>query len=230
MKKFLTTKTPTIIVALLCFLFNLIFLITINYSGAKASLWIGYAFVNVSFIIMICLTLFVKLKSTTVQYDVIPIFSFTFVYFVVSLIANIIIIAVNSENVKAVIIVNAIILVFYAILLIIAFRSFSRVAEVTEKRKEQVSYFGDIRTKVAALVSYAQDEEVSSALQKLETSLKYSSTASTPKTVEYDARLKSFVDQLEAMIMAEDDKEEILKIIKQASVTLDIRNRQLMLP
>jgi len=230
MFKFIRSKASTLIVAAIMVLFNVIFLVCVDFENSKASRWIGYGFINMAFIIALCLTLFVKARHGVLVDNFMPMFSYTSGYLFINLIANIIFMAVNAENVKPVIIVNLILLVFYIILFIVAASHVSRVSEVVEKREKQISNFDEITVKIYALKDMSSDEEIKAAIGKLSDRLRYSSSSSSQKSAKYEQRLDELADNITEMIAGGADKDEIIAMIKTADTVLTTRNHMVSMP
>lgn len=229
MLKFIRSKASTLIIAALFILFNVIFFLCVNLEESNASRWVAYGFIDLSFVIAICLTLFLKMPKGVFVDNAMPMISYTLTYFLINLIANIIFIAVNAETVIPAVIVNTIILVFYIILFIVAVSHISRVSEVVEKRGKQISAFDGITVKVYSLKDMCADEEVKVAIEKLTERLRYSSSASTPKSAQYEQQLDQLTDSLVEMIAGGADKDEIIKTVNKTNSVLSIRNHMLMM-
>lgn len=232
MKKFLTTKTTLIIVGLVALLFNVIFWAIVGSAlghdrAVRATLWISYAFVMVAFVVAAGVT-FVKPKTKNASIALIPFFYATLGYMGVTLVLNIIFMAINTNNEVGWIfdlVLNAIAIIFFAIVLVLAYKHFSRVDDLLEKKHERVEKHFDLSGKVSSLLSLAENDEVKAALVDFRRSLNFSSSASNEKTAEADQKLAEELDNLEIMIKSNASVEEQLRAVKFAKVALDERNR-----
>lgn len=232
MKKFLTTKTTLIIVGLVALLFNVIFWAIVGSAlghnrDTYATLWISYAFVMVAFVVAAGVT-FIKPKTKNASIALIPFFYATLGYIGVTLVLNIIFMAINTNNEVGWIfdlVLNAITIIFFAIVLVLAYKHFSRVDDLLEKKHERVEKHFDLSGKVSSLLSLAENDEVKAALVDFRRSLNFSSSASNEKTAEADQKLAEELDNLEIMIKSNASVEEQLRAVKFAKVALDERNR-----
>lgn len=232
MKKFITTKTTLIIVGLVALLFNVVFWAIVGSAlghnrATGATLWISYAFVMVAFVVAAGVT-FIKPKTKNASIALIPFFYATLGYMAVTLILNIIFMAINTSKEVGWIfdlVLNAIAIIFFAIVLVIAYKHFSRVDELLEKKHERVEKHFDLSGKVSSLISLAEQDEVKAALVDFRRSLNFSSSASNEKTAEADQKLAEELDNLEIMIKSNASVEEQLRAVKFAKVALDERNR-----
>ena len=232
MKKFITTKTTLIIVGLVTLLFNIIFWAIVGTSlgeGHKmgATLWISYAFVMVAFLAAASVT-FVRPKTKNASIALIPFFYATVAYMGVALVINAIFMFINTSNKAGWIIdlvINSIIIVIFAIVLVLAYKHFSRVDDLLEKKHERVERHFDLSGKVSSLIALAEQADVKAALVDFRRSLNFSSSASNEKTAEADQKLADELDNLEILIKSNASVEEQLRAVKFAKVALDERNR-----
>ena len=232
MKKFITTKTTLIIVGLVALLFNVVFWAIVGSAlghnrATGATLWISYAFVMVAFVVAAGVT-FVKPKTKNASIALIPFFYATLGYMGVTLVLNIIFMAINTNKEVGWIfdlVLNSIAIIFFAIVLVLAYKHFSRVDDLLEKKHERVEKHFDLSGKVSSLLSLAEHDEVKAALVDFRRSLNFSSSASNEKTAEADQKLAEELDNLEIMIKSNASVEEQLRAVKFAKVALDERNR-----
>lgn len=228
MQKFLKSKTPLLIVVLLCVLFNLIFFVSVPYDKAKATLWIGYAFIMLSFLILGGVAGFFKLKSKNTMTTIWPLMCTLTGYFAVSFVLNFILMLVNSEEVKAALVLNFVVLILAAIIFVIALRSFSRVSENTEKREKRVRELRTTVIKIGSLVYLSKNDEVTKAINKLKQNASYSSSAGTPETEEYEQQLDAQIEIIRQLLNNNADKADVLQAIKEAESILKTRNQMLL--
>ena len=232
MKKFITTKTTLIIVGLVALLFNVVFWAIVGSAlghnrATGATLWSSYAFVMVAFVVAAGVT-FVKPKTKNASIALIPFFYATLGYMGVTLVLNIIFMAINTNKEVGWIfdlVLNSIAIIFFAIVLVLAYKHFSRVDDLLEKKHERVEKHFDLSGKVSSLLSLAEHDEVKAALVDFRRSLNFSSSASNEKTAEADQKLAEELDNLEIMIKSNASVEEQLRAVKFAKVALDERNR-----
>lgn len=232
MKKFLTSKVALIIVGLLAVLFNIVFwaIVGSELGAGKqmgTTLWLSYGMVMVSFIVCGAVT-FIKPGSKSATVAMFPLIFVTWVYFGVCLIMNMIFMFVNTNEKGgyiADIVLNAILLVIYAIAMVVAYKYFSRVNTIFEKKQERVERHFNWSSKISSLISLAEHDEVKVALVEFRRIMNYSSSGSNEKTADADAKLEEELDNLEVLIKSGAPVEEQMRAVKFARVALDERNR-----
>lgn len=228
MSNFIKTKTPLLIVCLIFLLFNILFFVCVPLQDGKAGVWIGYSFIVVSFLIFGGLAGFFHLKSKNTLTTIWPLMYSTSGYFVLSLILNIILIIVNSENVTVGIVLNVVLLIFYAIAFLISFKSFLRVSDNTERREARVNELRSTEIKVNSLSFLTSDTEIKQAILKFKENVSYSSSAKTEEMEEYDQQLDEAIETIKQLLTTECGKDSILKAIEKAEQILKVRNQTLM--
>ena len=232
MKKFITGKTPLIVVGLIALLFNVIFWAIVGSElGAGKSmgitLWISYAMVMVAFVVAGAIT-FIKPGTKSATLALAPMIYSTYLYVLVSLILNAIFMFVNTSKKGAYIadiVLNAILLILYAIVMVVAYKHFSRVNTIFEKKEERVVRHFNWSSKISSLIALAEHDEVKTALVEFRRIMNYSSSGSNEKTADADAKLEEELDNLEVLIKSGASVEEQMRAVKFARVALDERNR-----
>lgn len=231
--KFLKSKVPFLICLALFALFNIIFLTIVftalDTSKLVAAFWISYAFVNVAFILIALFCYFFRLKNKNAMTMILPFLWSLGLYLVLTLVVNSIMMAVPNVAVYWPIIVNSVLIIACSIVVLISFKSYSLVADNTEKMQARVRELRETGVKVNSLVYLAKDEEVKAALKKLKQTIDYSSPAGTPATVEYEEQLDDAINTLKDLIAANAEKESMLEAVQAAEMALKMRNQMLMM-
>ncbi len=229
--KFIKSKVPFLITVALFALFNIIFLTVvftaIEASEQVASFWISYAFIDVAFILVALFSFFFRLKSKNTMTTVVPFLVSIGGYLLLTLIVNAIMMAFKAA-VYWPIIVNAILIIICAVVVLICYKSFSRVADNTEKMQKRVTELRATAVKANSLTFLAKDDEVKAALRKFKQNIDYSSPAGTPATAEYEAQLDEAIQTIQSLLEANAEKESVLEAIQAAENTLKMRNQMLM--
>ena len=228
MKNFIKTKTPFIIVSIVFALFLMLFFVTTNLKEANAGKWAVFAFITISFIIMGAVSLLLNLKSKNTMTTIWPLMYATVGYFALSFIVNSIFMIVNGEGCVAAIVINIIILALFAIVYLISYKSFSRVADNTERREARMAELRELSIKVNALTFLAKDEEVKAAIKKLKEDIDYSSSAGTAATASYEKQLEDYVVTIQTLLAANGDPQSVLNAVETMANILKVRNQMLM--
>ncbi len=228
MKNFIKTKVPFIILCLVFALFNLLFFVLADLPLLNVGAWLGFGFICLAFILVGIFSLGFKLKSKSTMTTIWPMFYVCAGYLAVSLIANIIFMAVNPLNATACAVVNAIILVIAVALFLIAYKSFSRVSDNTEKRETRVVALREMSVKVNALNFLAQDDDVKKVIKKLKEDLDYSTSAGNAASASYEEKFADQIETINTLLIAKADKEAVLEALDVAANLLKVRNQMIM--
>lgn len=232
MKKLFSSKLAFIISLIVFVVFNALFFIIAGSTGAlkhmKAGMWVSFAFLEVTFIIICCMTLFLKAKSGSSVTALIPVYSIFGGYVVISFVANLIMLFATGKLWQIPLIINILIHAAFFILFFIKVRYLSSVNAKTEHKNAKVQELRQTTIKVNSLIYLAKDEEVKKAIRKLKETLDYSSPMSTPECAEYEQQLAEMIDTLKTLLSTDSDSETILSAVAEAENVLRIRNQMLM--
>ena len=229
MKNFLKTKTPFVIVCLVFALFVGLFFVFTDLDKANAGKWVGFSFTVLAFVIAGSFAFFFQLKSkNTMTAMWAPIYA-TAGYFAVTFLVNFIVMLVNSKSWKGAVVLNIIILVLYAIVFLVSYKSFSRVADNTAVREARMASLRELSIKVNALTFLAKDESVKRAIKTLKEDIDYSSSAGTSATASYEQQLEDYVVTIQSVLTSPAYTEEAaLEAIANMANILKVRNQLLM--
>ncbi len=233
MKNFIKTKVPFIIVCLAFILFVGLFFVI---SGDKldtfnTSLWLGFAFICLAFILIGVFTFTFKLKSKSTMTTIWPMFYVLGGYLLITLIANIIFMAINSPERGATIassVINAIIIIVAIALFLLAYKSFSRVSDNTEKREKRVAALREMYVRVNGLSSLTTDSDIRTIIGKLAERVRYSTSAGTPASAPYEEQFAAQIETINTLLLTKADKQEVLEALKIAVNLLTTRNQMLL--
>ncbi len=228
MKNFLKSKVTLIVIGLLFILFNVLFFVLVDYNKAKTALYLAYGFIDLAFVLVGLFAGFMKFKSNSTITAIIPTAYITLCYFVVALVMNIIIMAINPQKVTATILLNVVVLIFALIAFVLGIKMFTRVSDNTAAREARVVNWREISVKVNALTYLTKDEDVIAAIRKIKEDVDYSTSAGNDASKSYE---ESFVDQIETvstLLTAKADKEAVLDALDTAANLLKTRNQMVV--
>ncbi len=231
MKKFITGRVPFLLIVIALAIFNVIFWPIVCSNGianSKASVWVGYGFLTFSFCVCAACT-FIRKTNKNVQVALLPLLRVTFIYLVLSIIFNIILMCVNTENWVWGVIIDAIMLLIYCAAFLITFKHFDRVNTNTKVREKRMKDWRLVAVSVSSLVSSVTDKEIKDALNKLYEHIKTSSSASNETISSSEEELEEQIITIKSLIRNEADKESILKAIRIAEDILRERNQKLLI-
>ena len=230
MANFLKTKTPLIIDIIVFAVYQILFWVIAgpNVKNCNPVVWVGYGFLFIPFIVFGLLTL-LKLSSQNAMTSIVPLFLATVIYFIISLIVNLIFMCVNSKDgVTAAIILNIIFILIYAIMMVVAYKIFSRVNDNTKVRETRMRELREVAIKVNALTFLTKEEEIIMAIKALKKNIDNSSSAGNEKTQDSEKEFEEQIDAIKTMIVSGYAKDDILNAINAAEGLLKARNAILL--
>ena len=224
-------KNSRFLIALIPILVLVIFNILVFSIAGKdikdknASFWLGYAFVTATFLMMTATMASAKLSKGKIFGQLVPNFLVVGVYAIVNLIVNIIAMAVNTQNVKAFIIIDAILFIIFLIFEIIAFTGMKYISSNRKEVQDKVDYINHVKVGCSLLIDRTDDAQVKKALRELLDDITYSDpmSGSDGEIRKEERKLNSFIEMLEDDIESA-SAEELLQTIKKASNCLKKRN------
>lgn len=129
------------------------------------------------------------------------------------------------DSVKAIIITEAIITVFYAIVLFITKRGSDYITGSQEYTRKKVAFLKILKADVDDISRFAVDPALSAALIELSEQIRYSDPMSSPALASYEQRICELIGAA-AADARRGSYITALSMIKEASVTLDSRNQR----
>lgn len=182
--------------------FNVIFF-TICGGKQPASVWIAYVIIHFAFI-MVVITPFIIRKGRDAQLFGNTIALVSSIYFVVTLIAGIIIIVIQPKTVKWTIIIEILMAGIYGGLLLINMLANEHTADVTEKQKIQIQYVRGCSARLYNLMSIISDKKLLKKLEKAYDIVHTSSVQTSPSSQRYEVEVLTLLDTIEDDIAVND--------------------------
>lgn len=148
---------------------------TIGIALAGTSFWIGYAFITIAFIgNLVCSLLFFKEENKSKVFLNIPIINLAYSALVVSLIVGAVAMAVPQIPYLVGVIVDVLVLAFYAIAIVKASAAADIINDVEQKVKEQTFFIKSLTVDADSLMARAKSEEMKSETKKVYEAIRYS--------------------------------------------------------
>ncbi|MDE6470880.1 MAG: hypothetical protein K2L19_07685 [Eubacterium sp.] len=159
--------------------FNVItFVVTnemVGLSSVGSSFWVGYAFITIAFIgNLICSLLFFKEENKNKVFLNIPIIQLAYSALVVSLIVGAVSMAVPQIPYWIGVIVDVLILAFYAIAIVKASAAVNIVNDVEQKIKVQTFFIKSLTVDADSLMARAGSDEMKAEAKKVYEAIRYS--------------------------------------------------------
>lgn len=197
---------------------------------ANKFFWTAYAF-NVTAFAAVAVVLFLVKGDKNASFSVLsPAYFFSLTFFVVTMIMNSVFIAFGFgwiAPIAAVLVPNLVILLVYVAAVIISMVFIARTKSLNKDIDEKYTSLKALGIKVGSIASMADDGDVKRALFAFREAIDYSDPMGKPETKDSEDDLNSKIDEIKFMVESGDDKEEILRKIKNAKIVLVSRNETL---
>ena len=206
--------------------FNIIFFI-VGGTDRVASVWIAYAFVHVSYLMLLVTPLLTR-KSSSAHIFGASIATVSFVYFIVSLIANSIIIYLNSDSSVISISVNVAFTAAYIIMLMVVLHANERTAEAIEKHEQELIFVKTASAKLQMVLEMTNNKETEKKVQAAYDVIHASPVASSPSVSELENEILVLIGVLDQDVSTQ--QVEQIKLTSEKIIRLaNQRNTQLKL-
>lgn len=159
--------------------FNVITFVATNeivgLASVGSSFWVGYAFITIAFIgNLICSFLFFKEENKSKMFLNIPIIQLAYSALIVSLIVGAVAMAVPQIPYWIGVIVDVLVLAFYAIAIVKASAAANIVHDVEQKVKAQTFFIKSLTVDADSLMARANNDEVKAETKKVYEAIRYS--------------------------------------------------------
>lgn len=223
-KNFIKNNTFFLVWVVLMAIFNVLALAIPDLSTRDTWFWWGFAFTNVAFVAVAAVSFALKLSSTKIFNNVFFVYVLSIGYVAVTLLMNVIFMAVNKDNEKWVIIANVVVILLYVILMIISNRAVTHMSEDAKVVQEKVSNLRVNVVKISTLLYKVTDADVKKALSNLKETLDYSDPMGVAATADIEAEFESSLDVLKELVASGTEKEGVLNAIGDSLALLKARN------
>jgi archaellum component FlaF (FlaF/FlaG flagellin family) len=175
------------------------------------------------------MTFIFKLKSDTTMTTLVAVLYLAIGYFAVAFILNLILMLVNGEKATAGIILNVIVLILFAAIFVILYRSFSRVQDNTAAREKRMRELRMTGVKVSGLTYLTTDQEIIAAIRKFKDDIDNSSSRGNENTQAIEEQLDQQIDIIRTLLTNGADNEAVLRALRGAEGLLKQRNQLLII-
>ncbi len=201
-----------------------------NLSVANVFFWLGYVFNVIAFAAVAVVLLLVK-SSKNANFSVLsPTYIFSAIFFAIVIIMNSVFIAFGfgwPAPIAAVLVPNLVLLLAYAGAVIASVMMIGRTEKLNDEIDKKYASIKGLGISVGTIAAMSEDAEVKRALLALRESIDYSDPMGRPETEDAELDLANKIDEIKFMVQSGDEKDDILKKIKNASVALTARNETL---
>lgn len=164
---------------------------TVGLSNVTSSFWIAYAFITLAFCGNLgCSFLFFREENRNKAFLKIPVLYFAFCALVLSLIVGAVAMAVSAIPYWVGIIIDMLVLAFYAMAITKATAAADIINAVESKVNEKTSYIKNLTIQANSLISRAKSDETKALAKKVYEAIRYSDPMSVPELIEYEERIE----------------------------------------
>lgn len=217
--------------------FNVIvFLVAGNTVGLKnvgTSFWIAYAFITLVFIGNLgCSFTFFKEENRNKTLLKLSVMHYAFGALFASLIVGAIAMTVPAIPYWVGIIVDVLILAFYAIAIVKSVAAADIINTVEHKVKEKTAYIRMLTVDAESLISRAKSDETKALAKKVYEAIRYSDPMSVPELVEFEERIErefsAFVDSIKNndIELATASAEEVINLVDERNNKVKLIKRE----
>lgn len=194
---------------------------TVGLASVGSSFWVGYAFITIAFIgNLICSFLFFKEENKSKMFLNIPIIQLAYSALIVSLIVGAVAMAVPQIPYWIGVIVDVLVLAFYAIAIVKASAAADIVHNVEQKVKTQTFFMKSLTVDIEMLAEKEKNPEIKEQLKKLAKMARYSDPMSNDALSDLESKIANQVNELKTA-------ENKLEIINQINLLVTERNKKI---
>ena len=164
---------------------------TVDLSNVTFPFWIAYAFITLTFCGNLgCSFLSFREENRNKAFLKIPVLYFAFCALVLSLIVGAVAMAVPAIPYWVGIIIDMLVLAFYAMAITKATAAADIINTVETKVNEKTSYIKTLSVEANSLISRANSDETKALAKKVYEAIRYSDPMSVPELIEYEERIE----------------------------------------
>lgn len=187
--------------------------VTVNINKFTPSFWIAYAFITLVFIgNLICSLLFFKEENKSKVFLNIPIINLAYSALIVSLIVGAVAMAVPQIPYWICVIVDVLVIAFYAIAIVKATAAADIVNDVEQKVKVKTLFIKSLTTDADSLMSRASSDEMKAEAKKVYEAIRYSDPMSNDALANIENQIQN-----EFYVFADAVKNNDIDLAKSAS-------------
>ncbi len=216
--------------ALICVLWNVIVLVVADLDIVEANFWCAFAFIDVAFVVGGVLIVLTQLKGSNPILSIhAPAYIVTLIYFAVTFVLNFFFMLCfgKGEDATALVILNAIIIVAYAVAMIVSFMGARHITANEQQITTKVSELRTLEITVGALSYKTSDAAVKNKIEELKTKIHYSDPMGVESTASAEQDIKNQVQIISELLSGGADGDVIIAAIDDAMAKVEIRNQLL---
>ena len=188
-------------------IFNTIFFVA-GGNEHPASVWISYAFIHFSYIMILATPLLIRKSSSSAIFGF-SLYSISSVYFFLEFVVGLVFIFISSESYKAALLTQIIIAGIYAILLLANMIANEHTANNIERHEEEILFIKEISSRVKLLLGKLSDKKANKELKKLYDLLHSSPSKSINSVKNIEIDISNRISELESLVRIKDSTNAI---------------------
>lgn len=192
---------------------------TIGFGAVTASFWIGYAFITIAFIgNLVCSLFFFKEENKGKVFLNLPIITISYSALCVSLIVGAVAMAVPAIPYWVGIIVDVLVLAFYAIAILKASAAANIVSDIDKKIKTQTFFIKSLTVDAETLMARAKNDEIKAEVKKVYEAIRYSDPMSNEALASIETKIQNEFNSFDNAVISDDI--DLVKSIAEELINL----------
>lgn len=197
--------------------------ITVNVNKFTPSFWIGYAFITIMFIAQLaCSILFFKQDTKEKRFLNIPVINLSYTALLVSIIVGAVAMAVPFVPYWVGIILDILIVAFYAIAIISSKAAADTIENIDKKVKTQTFFIKSLTVDAETLLSRAKSDETKAIAKKVYEAIRYSDPMSNETLSSVESQITVKFNEFSNAVM--EDNNPLAKTLGNELIIL-VNNR-----
>lgn len=193
---------------------------TVGLAAVDSSFWVGYAFITIAFIgNLICSFLFFKEENKNKVFLNIPIINLAYSALIISLIVGAVAMAVPQIPYWIGVIVDILVVAFYAIAIVKASAATDIVNDFEQKIKTQTFFIKSLTVDADSLMARSKSDEMKAETKKVYEAIKYSDPMSNDALASIENQIQNefntFADAVKSndIDLAKSSSEELINLV-----------------
>lgn len=205
--------------------FNILFFTFLGASGNPASVWISYAFIHLSYLMLLA-TPFLTTKGKSQAVFGYSLSAVAGIYFLAELVVGVVFILIRMKSWKPAFTVQLVLLAIYGGALLVQLLANEKTAANEAKIQKGRDFLLAASNRMSGIMQHVQDKKLKKKMEKAYDALKSCQVKSNPAVAELEAGIMHQLDLIEQDIFGKafDDAEKDLNILLKM---ISERERQL---
>jgi len=205
--------------------FNLVFFVMTE-SPRITAVWVSYGFIHFAYASLLLTAFLIRSGKSAAVFGM-SLYGLSSAYFLIELCMGVVFVATAYDNVKIVILIQAILAALYAILMLSHLIANEHTADNEERREHELHYVKDAAARLKPIVSRAPDVRSRRLIEKAYDTVSLSPVKSNSYATQYEENIFDQIEVLEEAISRADNT-VLSEIAERIIAIAEERNRVLM--